>query len=387
MVYHSTSAVDHKMREGEVAQRSLSIAAALTALLLAPPEARAFLLALAPGEQAAPLWERALVVFDPLSESQTVVAQAALKGAPSSFAVLVPVPKGVELSYTTTSVWRELNAHVGPRVIYERRLSLKPYFWLARALNARQRAEGERAPEPGVWRSKHTALYATESALHEWLISKGLTLSAPTMLSLKEIYEQGLAVAALWVKPNPAAGEVHHETWTSTWIITAPATSPHYWVARPGAPHPLLDEAEAPSALTVVTLTEWPTRLAKSGSRRALSWDDLTPRGALGPEALEGARVVAYKDISREDVVRLNDKLRGPAWSFRRGGGLTRFEGSVSSGVWRASFERSVEPPRVERDAEVRERSHELPVPIEPVLLALYGLWWLWFRYAQREEG
>jgi len=97
--------------------------------------------------------------------------------------------------------------------------------------------------------------------------------------------------------------------------------------------------------------------------------------------------VVAYKEVSRENVARLNDKLRGAPWSFRRGGGLTRFEASPAAGVWRASFERSLEPPRVEAAAEVRERAHELAVPLEPALLALYGLWWLWFRYAQREEG
>ncbi|MBM4291566.1 MAG: DUF2330 domain-containing protein [Deltaproteobacteria bacterium] len=361
---------------------------ALSCALLAPAPARAFLLALAPGEEATPLWERALVVFDPLSESQTVVAQAAVRGAPSSFAALVPVPKGVEIGYTTTSIWRELNAQVGARVVYEQRLSLRPFFWVARALSERRGGARARAPQPGVWRSKHTGIYATESALHEWLISKGLTLSAPTMTTLKDIYAQGLSVAALWVKPNPGPDDLHEETWTSTWVISAPSTAPHYWVARPRAPHALLDLGEAPTALTLIMLTEWPTRLAKSGSRRALSWDALDAGGgALGAEALEGGRVVAYKEVSREDVARLNDKLRGAPWSFRRGGGLTRFEASPAAGVWRASFERSLEPPRVEAAAEVRERAHELAVPLEPALLALYGLWWLWFRYAQREEG
>lgn len=352
--------------------------------------ASAVLVALAPGEETSPLLERVLVTFDPLSESQTVVAQASLQGALKHFAVLTAVPKGVEISYTTTAIWNELNRYVGPKVIYERTLDLQPYLYLWELLSDQPKQRGADLETYGVWRSKHTGVYATEASLHEWLISQGLTLSTSHALSVKDIYAHGLAVAVIEVKPKRPKAHAHEVTWTSTWIFTSPSISPHYWLARPRLPRPLNDDygpLEAIYPLNLTTLTEWPTKLASAGEPSS-SWGELRAplRVKHGDETLEEARLTAYAKVNREHVARFNKKLISTRWNFRRGGTLTQLEAQPREGVWKVALERAYEAPRVERIVQTRERRYSLPLPIEPLIAILYGLWWLWFRYAQEES-
>jgi len=365
---------------------------ALSLLFYAPPTS-AVLVALAPGEKTAPLLERVLVTFDPLSESQTVVAQTSLRGALKHFAVLTAVPKGVEISYTTTAIWNHLNRYVGPKVIYERSLDLQPYSYLWGLIVDDSNERSVSLETYGVWRSNHTGVYATEAALHEWLISQGLTLSASHALSVKDIYASGLAVAVIEVKPKRPDVHAHETTWTSTWIFTSPSASPHYWVARPRLPRPL---SEAPSPLearyplNLTTLTEWPTQLAQpsglsSRSRLSSSRLEGAQHAVSEAEALSETRMTAYAKVSREHVSRFNKKLQSTRWNFRRGGTLTQLETQPREGVWRVALERSSEDPQVERILQTRKRRYTLPLPIEPLLALLYGLWWLWFRYAQEE--
>ena len=346
----------------------------------------AVLVALAPGEETTPLLERVLVTFDPLSESQTVVAQTSLKGALKHFAVLTAVPKGVEITYTTTAIWNHLNRYVGPKVIYERSLDLQPYSYLWGLISDDQSEHDATLETYGVWRANHTGVYATEAALHEWLISQGLTLSASHALSVKDIYANGLAVAVIEVKPKRPEVHAHETTWTSTWIFTSPSASPHYWVARPRLPRPLSEAPgplEARYPLNLTTLTEWPTQPARLSSSSGKLENSL--RSASTAEPLPEMRLTAYSKVSREHVSRFNKKLNSTQWNFRRGGTLTQLEAKPREGVWQVALERSFELPQVERIIQTRERRYALPLPIEPLLGLLYGLWWLWFRYAQEE--
>jgi hypothetical protein len=319
------------------------------------------------------------------------VAQAALSGAPDRFALLIAVPKGVEITYTTTAIWRELKRRVGPRVTYEQTLKLSVYSLLWRALNHTELTNTRPQERRGVWRSQHTGVYATESALHEWLISKGLVLSAPHALTVKEVYAKGLAVAALFVNPKREEGHQHKETWSSTWIFTSPASAPSYWATRPKLPKPFKREpspTDQPYTLTLTTLTEWPTKVPRSGQALRGDWGTLSSEDTQRAHnnSLSAPLVTAYTEVDREQVARFNHSLHSTRWHFRRGGALTQLEAEPLEGVWQVNFERSYEAPKVRRRTEAHAREHHLPLPLEPLLLCLYGLWWLWFRYAAAED-
>lgn len=371
-----------------LAQLILICALSTLQLCLITLPAQAILVALSPGEQTSPLLERVLITFDPLSESQTVVAQASLKGALKHFAVLTAVPKGVEISYTTTAIWNELSKHVGPKIIYERSLDLQPYFYIWKLLIDAPPKLDATLESFGVWRSNHTGVYATEAALHEWLISQGLTLSASHALGVKEIYAHGLAVAVIEVKPKRSNPHAHETTWTSTWIFTSPSASPHYWLARPKLPHPLAQEygaLESIYPINLTTLTEWPTQLVTQISRFSSEKEHENLRLKDIQKYLDQVRLTAYAKVGREHVSRFNQKLNSTRWNFRRGGTLTQLEARPREGVWKIALERTHEVPQVQRLTETKIRKYTLPLPIEPLLCLLYGLWWLWFRYAQDE--
>ena len=350
--------------------------------------AQGFLLALPPGVEHTKLWERALIVFDPLTKSQTSISQVSVTGAVKSFAVLVPTSNDTEITYTTTSIWRKLQSHTTPKTRSRRTLKLEPYSWFIRQLIPTIFDPPTLPHKRDVLRSKSTTIHLTEDELHVWILKKGLTLTASQSLSVKEIYESGSKVATLWVKSKRKRTiqkePLADETWTSTWIMTKDTSDPSYRLVNPTPIHPKLNTHSRSGILKIYLLTEWPST---TEIQRVSSYENSGNPIDAQSRPKPWLQPLETYSISRAQVNQLNAKLRSTMWNFKRKGVLSYFEGRAPQGVNNLYFKRNdMMNDLTLSNVITEERVHRFSFPLEVILILLYGLWWLWCRYARVER-
>ena len=359
-----------------------------------------FLLALPPGEISTPLRERALVTYDPLSETQTVITQVAIEGAPSSFGILILIPSNsLKVTYTTTSIWRALKPFTHSKELWHRTLKMNTYSWLYHILLSEHSSQFNDKNSKEVLRSTATDSHSSEADMHQWLLGKGLSLTPNEALAVKEAYRAGLSILTLWVKRTKSAPATPHppsdvtqpitpkEIWTSTWIYTTPTKRPYYLSLAPRSIHPRLDLLPRRYSFEINILTE-----GVSQARWRPKRERLFEEGEVDTESLDDHSLTSilpfdhYRSISRREVNRLNAKLRSTFWSFKRSGILTHYVLEPQEGMSTLDFQLTDTLPKTSSSRIIREQVHKVDVPIEVILSLLYGLWWLWFRYARRIE-
>lgn len=323
----------------------------------------AALLVLPPGEKSALLWERALVVYDQLSLQQTVIAEVAVKGSPRHFAILTTTPSVASIDYTTTRIWRYVNRHLQPKKLTSHRLDIQfeSLLWDRWRRGATQR----QAPQfkTDVIRSYNTQIHIQERALHEWLVNRGLSLRPEQALSVKQAYQSGASIVALWVRSTREGGEdvaQVSETWTSTWIFTHEVSAPYYPALFPqslesrfGEKRALQGREEDETNLTVSFLTDKPLVRLTSG------------------HTLHEPPI--HAELTRREVSSLNDTLGVHQWSYKRRGILSVFDFSPLEGMH--TIEAVSEANAIlNRPQTITEaKAHVLKIPIE-LLLFLFVL-------------
>jgi hypothetical protein len=360
----------------------------------------AFLLALPPGEISVPLRERALVTYDPLSETQTVITQVAIEGSPSSFGILILIPStSLKVTYTTTSIWRALKPFTHSKEFWHRTLKMDTYSWLHHIFLSERSPRFNDENSKEVLRSTATESHSSEAEMHQWLLGRGLSLTPNEALAVKEAYRAGQSILTLWVKrrrgdalPASPSKDVTRpsalkEIWTSTWIYTTSTKRPYYLSLAPRSIHPRLDLLPRRYSFEINILTE-----GFSQARWRPKRERLFEKGDLDSHSLKGHTPTSilpfahYRSISRREVNTLNAKLRSTFWSLKRSGILTHYVIDPQEGMSPLDFQMTDILPKSSSSKIIREQVHKIDVPIEGILSLLYGLWWLWFRYARKME-
>ena len=336
----------------------------------------AALLALPSGESESLIWERALIVYDRLSEQQTVIGEVSITGSPSHFAILIATPQVAVIDYTTTRIWRKLKPYIQQKTTKTRRLQVTPYSAIWQLFKPNVTKSSRIQQKIDVLKSTDTQIHTKERALHEWLIRRGLSLTPEQALSIKKVYRDGLTLTTLHVKPRRRRDDVIIEqTWTSTWVFTHEVRDPHYLYLAPtslalntnqSAGHDHRENDEEPRARLKLSFISDQALIHQFDSSLNSPRQRINTKRATGP--LQGV----MKILSRLEISELNHALSTENWSFNRRGILTSFELEPPHGIQKIRGEevesREIKP----LDTLVKERLYVLSIPIELALLFFY---------------
>ena len=347
-------------------------------------QAHAALLILPHGIKQRLIWERALVVYDRISRQQTVIAEVAVTGSPKHFAILVATPPMVTVDYTTTRIWRYLKRHVKRRIITRSKLSLEPYSWLLSSWRHHPERVKSTSLSKDVLKSRDTQTHVQERALHEWLIRRGLALNPKQALSIKQVYQNGHIITALWIRPpRDRKGDSRDvdQTWTSTWIFTHEVDFPHYLSLFPqrlervyGGGQDMTLVQSPPTTLKLSFIAEAQLEL---NCRPSFPDSFTSDQDMILPQM--------SKLLERLEISELNSALTASSWSYKRGGVLSTFELSPPQGLITVEGRVDENNDFITPPVDHRERLHQLSIPLELAALILWILWRL-LVVTQRSE-
>ncbi len=329
-------------------------ACAASAAVVAPP----------PGREVVTLEEHVLLVYDPLTASQTIVVQHIFEGTNTPFGLLIPTPSAAKLVTPSERLRRAIQNRLHPRGAVRRTLEVNLVSWAgscALRTVGDAPAGDDRNKRPPNARSRGTNLGNAPEPIHDWLLQNGFTIAPAQAAWLNDLRAQGWSVVAVVVDP-PGRGEAPPARLRGPVLaLTHEATEPVYAAGHPpfaidvtpGAPQPELE---------VAVLTEWSVDVDAQIAPEPFFADLLTGR----------------------DIARMGSEAGGLPWAFRRDGTLTAFRVDRPTGLGVLRFARTEARPPVRPAPTPRVRAHRLEVPVELLLLFVVVGSWLWLRHWKR---
>lgn len=351
-----------------------SPAAPLTALLLlavagVTAPVRAAVIAPAPGQSVEMLEEHVLLVYDPLTASQTTVVQHVFAGTASPFGLILPVPEQARIRTHGQRLRNAIRNRLHPRGRVQRTLSVELTSWAAgcalRDVGDGVVVEGDEEKRGGRGVVVETAtLGSAPEPLHDWLLDNGFTVAPAQAAWLNELRASGWGLVGVTVHPRSMEGVPAPRMRGPVISITHEAREPLFAARHP--PFALVDDGRAGPRLEMAVLTEW----------------------AVEVDA-ERAPQPFFADILTEKAVnRLSTDAGSLPWDFRREGSLTGFEverPTAGRGIVR--FVRRDPWPTIRPTPAPRIRANTLHLPVEVVLLLLGLAAWGWRRPNRRRLG
>ena len=339
--------------------RAVTLLAAIVA-----GQARAAVVAPAPGRAVTVIEEDTLLVFDPLTSSQTILMQIEVEGTASPFGLLITTPKPAEVVHVSERVRRAISNLLHPHAQVQRILDLDYYSWAAncavRDVGDREDPEAAEARVPTA-SAELTPLGSSAEPLHDWLLKEGFTLAPAQSVWLNELRGRGWSVVGVTIKPPVTDGPPPSRLRGPVLAITHEAEEPIYAAAMP--PIAITDRADGQRPLLeLAILTEWAVSLDSTENPEPFFADAVTGR----------------------DVLRLASEAGGSPWNFRRDGTLTAFEIDRPRDLGVLRFMRTEARPTIHPPVRHELKTHRLRVPIEAIILALAALIWTWMRFARR---
>ncbi|MEZ4472542.1 MAG: DUF2330 domain-containing protein [bacterium] len=212
-----------------------------------------------PGQTVVVLEERAVLVYDPLTSSQTVVLQVVVEGTSTPFGLLIPTPKPAEATIVPDRVRRALQQRLHPPGRIQRTLDLRFVSILS---TCALRPVGDGAGEEAAAERPRTARGAPDSLgleadpVHDWLLTHGFTLAPAQAAWLANLRRLGWAVTAVVVTPPEDGGVPPPRLMGPVIALTHPADEPTFASGHP--PFALRDdEATRRPDLELAVFTEW----------------------------------------------------------------------------------------------------------------------------------
>ncbi len=318
----------------------------------------------APGERVELLREYALLIFDPLTGTQTLVVQHEFAGTSTPFGLIIPTPAPPKVSVESERLRRAIRNRRHPVGKIQRTLDLRLVSWLG-GCAVRQVGDGpteaedpKRPPNAGA---RTAQLGNAPEPLHEWLLSNGFTLGPAQATWLNQLRAVGWHLTGVVVTPPQRGLAPPPVVRGPVLAFTHPAESPAFAAAHPSFSLPRPGGDGPP--LEVAVLTEW-----------AVTTEQQPP-----PEPF-------YADtLSGRDVARIGNEAGGLPWAFRRDGTLTAFQIERPSGIGVLRFSRADPLPAVRPTPTPRLREYRLRVPVELLILLIGLIVWIWMRFGRRQ--
>lgn len=326
---------------------ALALAFALGPLTLGPGSSRAAIVAPPPGREVRVLEEHVLVVFDPLTATQTLVVYHVFEGATTPFGLLVPTPRPAKCAQQPERLRTAIRARLQPRGKVQRTLDVE-FTSLLRSCAVR--AVGDDATEaddghrPERARATATNLGSAPEPLHDWLLQNGFTLAPAQAAWLAQLRDRNWAITGIVVHPPSADHAPAPRILGPIITLSHPAEEPTLAIHHP--PFDLDEQTDqAIPPIEVAVLTEWAVNLD-----------------------LDDAPAPFFADaLSEREITRLSNDAGGLPWAFRRNGTLTAFRLDRPAAKRVLHFERG-EPRTPRRPSPTpRERAHRFKIPIELV--------------------
>lgn len=334
--------------------------------LAAPVEAA--VVAPAPGQQVELLDERVLLVYDPLTASQTMVVQHTFAGTAAPFGLLVPVPETATVRLHPERLRRAIDARLHPRGRVRRTLGVTFVSWAA---GCAVRDVGDAVPRAGQAPKPQSAaqgepmsLGSAPEPLHDWLLEHGFTVAPAQAAWLHELRAQGWGIVAVIVQPPSADAAPTRRLRGPVLSITHEAVEPMYAGRHP--PFALVDDGQDPPRLEVAVLTEW-----------AVNLDVARPPMPFFADAL-----------TEKAVNELSNDAGGLPWAFRREGNLTAFEVTrPTDALGIVRFARTDPWPTIRPTPPPRVQARTFELPIEVMVLLAGLVVWSWRRQGGRRAA
>ncbi len=343
------------MRPGLFGLAVLVLAGSASAAVIAPP----------PGQSVVLLEERVLLVYDPLTATQTIVVQHVFEGTATPFGLIIAVPKPARVTVASDRLRKAIRNRLHPRGKVQRTLDVQ-FHSVAASCALRDvgddldRDEGEKKKK-GV-RAQASSLGNAPEPLHDWLLGSGFTLAPAQAAWLSRLRALGWHTVGVVVQPPTGGPAPPPKLRGPVLAVTHAAVDGPIFAA--GHP-PFALTARVPSGtpgLEVAVLTEWAVALDAQGA----------------PEPF-------YADaISTRSLSRLATAAGGLPWAFRRNGALTAYELPRPEGLGVIRFVRTDPRPTTRPRPTPRMRAHTFNVPFEAIGLLVFLGFWGWFRFLRR---
>lgn len=342
-------------------RRAAALLLGLCALWSAAP-ALALVVAPSAGQQVNTREERVVLVYDPLTATQTIVLQLEFDGTSTPFGLIIPTPKPATATVVSERLWQGLQRKLHPQGKVQRSLEFELGTWVGgcalRDVGDR-RQPGESGTQQRGATAVSTPLGTASEPLHDWLLSHGLTISPAQAAWLARLRGLGWTLTAVLVRPPRSTGMPAPTLRSPVLALTHSAgEGPLYAAAHPG--FVLNDQEDSPvPPLEIAVLTEW----------------------AVTPDQNDPADPFYARTILGQEVVRMGTELGSLPWAFRRDGSLTAFESPRVEGSGVLRFIRS-EPYSPRSPAPTpRVRAYHAQIPIELIVLVLSLSLWGWRRF------
>ncbi len=350
--------------------RSLSaLLIALSAVVCSPVSSPAAVLAPTPGQSVELLEENVLLVYDPLTASQTTVVQHTFVGTASPFGLILPVPDQARVRTHSQRLRNAIRNRLHPRGRVQRTLSVELTSWTAgcalRDVGDGVPLEGEEPAQRNRGAQVETAtLGAAPEPLHDWLLDNGFTVAPAQAAWLSELRASGWGLVGVTIRPRAVDGAPEPRMRGPVISITHGAREPLFAARHP--PFALVEDGGEAPALEIAVLTEW--AVAVDVDRPPLPF---------------------FADILTEKAVnRLSTDAGGLPWDFRREGSLTGFRvDRPTRGMGIVRFVRADPWPTTRPTPAPRIRANTLRLPFEVVLILIGLAIWGWRRPNRRRLG
>ena len=267
-------------------------------------------------------------------------------------------------------------------------MDLSTYSWIWKRFGFQENDVRQSSDKIDVLKSRDTQVHIQERALHEWLISRGLSLSPQQALSIKNVYQQGFSVTALHVRPRHKSNvALANETWTSTWIFSHEVDEPYYLSLWPSESNLLnFDFFHSPRQnkhIASPSRNDSKSVIEKESLQNAdksllkltfISDQTLRPEHQDISETMEERIRGTTKTLSRIQLKALNQSLNAQNWSFNRRGVLSHFILDPPLGLQRIRAVVADEKQIIEPKPQIKVQKYKLALPLEFLISFLIAL-------------
>ncbi len=319
-----------------------------------------------PGREVLLIEEHVLVVFDPLTSSQTLVMQHTFEGTSTPFGLLIPTPQSARLRISSERLQKAVRTKLHPVGAVQRQLEIEWVSWaggcMLREVGDSRESEEDSTERKGALVTP-LSLGSARERLHDWLLTNGLTIAPAQSVWLHELMARGWSINAVLIKPRLNGAAPPPQLKGPVLALTHSAEEPLFAAASP--PFAITDGGGAGPSLEVSVLTEWGVNVDTANAPAPFYSDALSAR----------------------DVTRLGASSGGLPWNFRRDGTLTAFRLERPGGDGILHFAPS-EPRAAIRPARSPViRNYRIRLPVELLLFGFAGAMWLWMRFGKKRDS
>ncbi|MCA9541803.1 MAG: DUF2330 domain-containing protein, partial [Myxococcales bacterium] len=317
-----------------------------------------------PGQTITLLDEFVLLVYDPLTGTQTMLVQPTFAGTTAPFGLLIPVPRPARVATQSERLRNAVRARLHPRGRLQRTLNVE---FTSLAASCAVRAVGDGVPGPDdqkktvpAAQGQVTNLGISPEPTQDWLLANGFTVAPAQAAWLSDLRDRGWSIIGVVVRPPAFASAPPARMRGPVLTLTHEASEPAYAAGHP--PFALRPGDEAAPPLELAVLTEW-----------AVAVDTADPPEPFFADTLDEAA-----------ITRLNNDAGGLPWVFRREGTLTGYAMPRPPDAGIVRFVRTDARPQLRPEAAPRLRAQHLRVPVELLVGFLFLLGWGWVRVGGR---